>query len=103
MTPARLAEAIARGSAPVIVDVRSRAEFARGHVPGAIHVPFWASAWGASTIPCPHDAPVVVYCGHGPRAWFSAAALRRRGFLRVSCLKGHMAEWVRVGLPQQHA
>ena len=32
---------IAAGTAPVIVDVRSAAEYDDGHVPGAIHLPFW--------------------------------------------------------------
>jgi rhodanese-related sulfurtransferase len=32
---------IESGAPPVILDVRSQAEFTRGHVPGARHVPFW--------------------------------------------------------------
>ena len=32
---------IDNGTAPVVVDVRSKKEFDEGHVPGAIHLPFW--------------------------------------------------------------
>ena len=39
--PSDLLALIESGAAPTIVDVRSRGEFAEGHVPGAIHVPFW--------------------------------------------------------------
>ena len=44
------------------------------------------------------DETLVVYCGHGPRAWIAARALRRRGFADVRYLKGHMAAWRRAGL-----
>ena len=27
---------------PVLLDVRSVAEFAAGHIPGSINIPFWA-------------------------------------------------------------
>ena len=30
---------IADGSAPVVLDVRSDAEFRAGHIPGAVHIP----------------------------------------------------------------
>jgi len=42
---------------------------------------------------------VVVYCGHGPRAYLAGAALRRRGFERIVYLKGHMSGWRREALP----
>jgi rhodanese-related sulfurtransferase len=100
VTADALAEAIAQGRAPAILDVRSRAEYRRGHVPGALHVPFWAIAWRVRRLPVSPDQPVVVYCGHGPRATIAAAHLRRRGFRYVELLDGHMAEWARRGLPQ---
>jgi rhodanese-related sulfurtransferase len=96
-----LAAAIEDGSAPVILDVRSRAEFERGHVPGALHIPFWRLSRRVASIPSPPDAPLVVYCGHGPRAWMAGAILRRRGFDRVRYLEGHMSGWNRARLRQE--
>lgn len=84
---------IEAGTAPLILDVRSRAEFARGHVPGARHVPFWMVRWRLRSIPASHHDPIVVYCGHGPRAWLAGAALRRRGFTNVKYLAGHFSRW----------
>jgi rhodanese-related sulfurtransferase len=89
---------VERRTAPLILDVRSRAEFLRGHVPGAVHVPFWRLLLHPR-IPAGPTDPIVVYCGHGPRASLAAAALRRRGFRRVACLAGHMAGWRKHGLP----
>ena len=97
MAPADLFERINGATPPLILDVRSRAEFDAGHIPGSIHIPFWAVPWRAADLPVGTDHPVVVYCGHGPRALFARAVLRRRGFTRVACLAGHMASWRRAG------
>ena len=80
--------------------VRSAAEFAAGHIQGAVHIPFWAVPWRSGRLGSAADDPIVVYCGHGPRALFARSALRRRGFTRVACLAGHMAQWRREGRPQ---
>lgn len=92
-------ESISAGRAPVILDVRSKREFDAGHLPGAVHLPFWlvgrrwrAHKWTA-------DQPIVVYCGHGPRAHIAGAALAGRGFSRIAYLEGHMKKWRDMGLP----
>lgn len=102
ISPQALATQIEGGHAPLILDVRSQAEFNQGHVPGAIHIPFWKVGIEGEHIPAAVADPVVLYCGHGPRAWIAAAALRRRGFERVVYLAGHMAEWRKTGLPEEH-
>lgn len=95
--PALLA-AIDAGRAPTVLDVRSGKEFVRGHVPGAMHIPFQSVAGRASEIPSGRDEPLVVYCGHGPRAWMAGAVLRARGFRHIVYLTGHMSGWRRAGL-----
>src|SRR5687767_6732236 len=67
------------GVAPVILDVRSRVEFANGHVPGARHIPFWRISRRIGDLSLSPDAELVVYCGHGPRAAIAGRALRRQG------------------------
>ena len=96
--PAELLALIDRGTAPLVLDVRSRAEFARGHVPGARHVPFWRAQLDADAA-SDRDQPIVVYCGHGPRAAFAARALRRQGFSHVRLLRGHWSKWQRAKGP----
>lgn len=83
----------------VVVDVRSGFEFRRGHVPGAVHLPFWAAAFRPLPKPSPSTS-VVVYCGHGPRAWIARMLLRWRGASEVCLLDGHMAGWRRAGFPE---
>lgn len=90
---------IQAGTAPAILDVRSRAEYRAGRVPGARHVPFWAVAFSRRRLPASPAEPMVVYCGLGPRAAAARAALGLMGFGQVVDLEGHWDGWVRNGLP----
>ena len=101
MTASDLLARISAGTAPTLLDVRSRGEFTRGHVPGALHVRFWKVLTRAPGIPISLDDPLVVYCERGPRAWLAGAALGRRGFRRVEYLEGHMSRWRRAGFREE--
>jgi len=92
---------IEAGTAPTVLDVRSEREFADGHVPGALHIPFWALLTRMSEIPTSSADPVVVYCGHGPRAYVAGAVLSASGFRQVVYLEGHMLKWRQAGLRQE--
>jgi rhodanese-related sulfurtransferase len=99
ISPVSLVERITAGTAPLILDVRSKREFGEGHVPGATHVPFWriGSRWRGFV--AMREAPIVVYCGHGPRAYIAGAALEKRGFSGIMYLTGHMKLWREMKLP----
>lgn len=103
VTPDALLASIRSGSAPVIVDVRTQREYDRGHVPGAIHIPFYALLAREDEIPGPRTEEVVVYCEHGPRAGVAKLALRLAGFTDVRYLDGHMSGWKARGLPTEPA
>ena len=95
----QLMDAIANGTAPVIVDVRTGGEYESGHVPGAIHIPFYSLWSRADQISAPKHDTIVVYCAHGPRAGFAKFALWTLGYDRVAYLDGHMSSWKKRGLP----
>lgn len=88
-------------TAPLVLDVRSRAEFAKGHVPGARHIPFWRMSRQIGELSIPTDSELVVYCGHGPRAVMAGLALRRKGFTRITYLEGHFSRWRTRGLREE--
>ncbi len=87
------------GAPPPIVDVRSRTEYERGHVPGAVHIPFWRVFGQTSEIASYRNQPIVIYCEHGPRAALAKAALRLSGFHKILYLEGHLSAWRKAGLP----
>ena len=101
LSAVQLSSQIAAGTAPAILDVRSALEFNAGHVPGSVHIPFWTLAARLSDVPAGKSEPLVVYCGHGPRAVIAAAVLKLAGFKHVTLLGGHWSGWVRAGLPQE--
>ena len=99
ITPLDLLALIESGTAPPIIDVRSQQEFDEGHVPGATLIPFWKFLTGGPKVAASPSEAIVLYCGHGPRAYMAGSALRRRGFAHILYLKGHMTGWRRQGLP----
>ena len=75
------AKALAAGGARV-VDVRTPEEFASGHVPGAINIPYDQIARRASEIG-PPSTQVLLYCRTGRRSGIAADALDRAGYKKV--------------------
>lgn len=84
---------------PVILDVRSPEEFADGHIPGAINVPYDQIAANLDSLESFLTAEIVVYCRTGRRAGVAEKALREAGFTQVVDLEGHMTSWNEAGLP----
>lgn len=74
-----------------LVDVRTRAEFAAGHIEGAVNIPVGELGARLGEVG-DREKPVVVYCASGMRSSSAAGALRGAGFLRVHDL-GAMARW----------
>ncbi len=85
--------------APGTVDVRSGAEFRSGHIPGAVHVPFWAAPLRLKVLPADRQAKLVLTCEHGPRAQLAKTLLGLAGYRNLELLEGHMAGWRRAALP----
>jgi rhodanese-related sulfurtransferase len=96
-----LAQQIAAGTALVVLDVRSPSEYDAGHLPGAINIPFQSVRARHGELSIDADAPIVVYCAHGPRAAWAGRALRKAGYTHVLYLDGHMTGWKKAGLPTE--
>lgn len=85
-----------RETTTMIVDVRSRLEFEDGHVPGALHRPFWQIPFYTHNL---SETPsVVLYCGYGSRAKLAQFLLRGFG-ISAALLDGHWFNWKRRGFP----
>jgi rhodanese-related sulfurtransferase len=80
-----------------VLDVRTPQEFAEGHVPGAVNVPYDQVASRLAEVP--KDKDVVLYCRSGRRAGLAADVLAAQGYTRLSHLEGDMTAWVEKGRP----
>jgi ArsR family transcriptional regulator len=100
LEPVRRADLVARAGDGkiVILDVRPTAEFASGHIPGALSVPL--DELDAALARLPRRAEIVAYC-RGPYCVLAPQAverLRARGF-RARRLAEGFPEWRLAGLP----
>ena len=92
-----LAERIADGRRPNVVDVRGRADFAAFHIPSASHAT-WRSLL---RLDVPHTASIVVYADGAARAVQAGTLLRVRGYRDVAFVRDGVYQWLtRVQEPQ---
>jgi rhodanese-related sulfurtransferase len=92
LSPQALADPAAAGQK--VIDVRSAAEFATGHIPGSINVPMEQVEAREPDI---GNGPVVLVCEAGKRAELVAGWLQQKQ--SVSVLAGGTAAWRTAGLP----
>lgn len=81
---------------PLLIDTRSREEFAVSHLPGAV----WADGpvkIRALLRGVPRERPVVLYCSVGVRSSKAAADLLKDGRSDVSNLRGSIFQWANEG------
>ena len=77
----------------IILDVRTPEEFAKGHVPGAINIPYTHLPARISEVADASDKDIVLYCEIGVRAEKGAERLRENGFTKLLHLDGDMKAW----------
>jgi len=65
-----------------VVDVRTPEEFASGHVPGAINIPYDQLPGRAAEIG-PPSTPVLLYCRSGRRSGIAVESLQKVGFTKL--------------------
>jgi hydroxyacylglutathione hydrolase len=80
-----------------IVDVRTPAEWERGHIPGAQHMFVPDLSGGLDALD--RFKPVAVYCASGYRASIAASVLRKEGFEQVCNVPGGIQAWENAGFP----
>jgi rhodanese-related sulfurtransferase len=82
-----------RGDRFVLVDVREESEFAKDHLPGAIHLGKGVIERDIEqAVPDP-ATPLVLYCGGGFRSALAADALQKMGYTEVVSMDGGIRDW----------
>lgn len=96
VTPAE-AQRLAREGRAVIVDVREKREWERGHVDAALLIP--VNELPARHHEIPRGTDVIVMCRSGSRSAIAQQLLHRLGFERVANLEGGVLAWSKSALP----
>jgi len=89
--------AAAKLSGTVIIDVRTPAEFAAGHIAGAVNVDVQSATFGQQIATLDRAKNYAVYCRSGNRSKAAKAAMQQAGFSHVFDLAGGIQAWQSTG------
>jgi rhodanese-related sulfurtransferase len=87
------------GERMIIVDTREDEEWARGHLPGAIHLGKGVIERDIEKVVPDPNAPIVLYCGGGFRSALAADNLQKMGYKNVISMDGGWRGWTEAGFP----
>ncbi|MGV8040503.1 MAG: rhodanese-like domain-containing protein [Thermoanaerobaculaceae bacterium] len=85
----------------VVLDVRTPAEFAAGHLPGAVNLDVRDPQLEAKLARLDRASTFLVYCRTQNRSGVVASMMRRMGFERVTVMHGGFLEWSKRGFPSE--
>lgn len=98
ITPSNLVNLVNREGA-LILDIRDNKDFGKGHIAGAVNIPFASLDSRVGELDKFKDKPVVLVCKMGQHASAVGRKLKTQGFADVRRLAGGMAEWTGSSLP----
>ena len=82
-----------RGDKFVLVDVREESEYAKDHLPGAIHLGKGIIERDIEERVPGLNTPIVLYCGGGYRSALAADNLQKMGYTNVLSMDGGIRGW----------
>jgi len=88
-----------RGDKFVLVDVREESEFAKDHIPGAIHLGKGVIERDIEAQVPDLGAEMVLYCGGGFRSALAADNLQKMGYTNVISMDGGIRDWREKNYP----
>ena len=88
-----------RGEKFLLVDVREESEFAKDHLPGAIHLGKGVIERDIEARVPELDTEMVLYCGGGFRSALAADNLQKMGYTNVISMDGGIRGWREKNYP----
>jgi rhodanese-related sulfurtransferase len=76
-----------------LIDVRTPAEFAEGHLKNAKNIDFYSPDFDLQIEALDKSIPVILYCKSGRRSAICASKLNAKGFTSVYDLDGGIQLW----------
>jgi len=88
-----------RGEKFLLVDVREESEYAKDHLPGAIHLGKGVIERDIEERVPELNEEMILYCGGGFRSALAADNLRKMGYTKVISMDGGIRGWRENGFP----
>lgn len=98
LTPLQATLMINREDA-LVLDVREPAEWSKGHIPNARHIPLGQIEKRLAELDKFKNRPIIVSCASGNRSSSVCSTLRKAGFEKVYNLAGGLPAWEQAGQP----
>lgn len=92
-------ERLDRGDKFLLVDVREESEFAKDHLPGAVHLGKGVIERDIEERVPKLDTEMILYCGGGFRSALAADNLQKMGYTNVISMDGGIRSWREKGYP----
>lgn len=89
------------GEKMILVDTREDNEWAKGHIPGAVHLGKGVIERDVETAIPDKNATLVLYCGGGFRSALAADNLQKMGYKNVISMDGGWRAWTEAGFPTE--
>ncbi|MES2560449.1 MAG: rhodanese-like domain-containing protein [Bacteroidota bacterium] len=83
----------------VLLDVRTPAEWEKGHLTNAILADISGDSFDAEILKLDTNTTVYVYCASGRRSANAAVIMQQKGFRKVVDLDGGIKRWANEGMP----
>lgn len=96
LSPVAFGERASQAGA-VLLDVRTPAEFAAGHLQGAVNVDVESADFADRVAELDKGAAYAVYCRSGNRSQTAMATMSAAGFTDLADLAGGITAWVEAG------
>jgi len=88
-----------RGEKFLLVDVREESEFAKDHLPGAVHMGKGVIERDVEQKVPELSTLMILYCGGGFRSALAADNLQKMGYTNVIFMNGGIREWREKSYP----
>ncbi len=85
------------GEKLILVDTREESEWARGHIPNAVHLGKGIIERDIEKAIPDKSATIVLYCGGGFRSALAADNLQKMGYRNVISMDGGWRAWTGAG------
>jgi rhodanese-related sulfurtransferase len=83
----------------VLIDVREDDEWAKGHLPGAVHLGKGIIERDVEQRVPDTRTKLILYCGGGFRSALASDSLQKMGYTNVESMDGGWKGWLDAGLP----
>ena len=87
------------GEKILLIDTREDSEWARGHIPGAVHLSKGIIERDIEKTVPDKNATIILYCGGGFRSALAADNLQKMGYANVISMDGGWRGWTESQFP----